>query len=271
MTNSGLNTAADRHVPQVTVVVPTFRRKDLLKQTVDSILSQTYRDFELIIVDNMSEDGTADYVAGINDPRVRYYRNPNGGVIAVNRNFGIQHARGEYVALCDDDDLWLREKLAKQVAILDGNSSAALCYTNASTFRGSEEVDAFMMKKRVFRDHYRHLLIGNMIPNSTVLVRRRVFEIHGYFDTRPNYIAVEDYEMWLKLARCHSFHYIDEALIRYRLHATATSANVGMMATKSFRVCVEQSRYNLFFPFYMYAFSRALMRMITHRWIRLGR
>lgn len=254
--------------PKVTVVVPTFRRAALLKETVDSILAQTYRDFELVIVDNMSEDGTEAYVTGLDDPRVRYFRNPNGGIIAVNRNFGIQNARGEYVALCDDDDLWLPEKLEKQVAVLDGCPDVALCYTNALTFSGERDFNSLLMQKRVFKGHYRQLLIGNMIPNSTVLVRRSAFATYGYLDVRPDYVAVEDYTMWLKIARRHRLCYIDKTLIRYRVHATANSANLGLMAVKSLRVCFGEARYNLFSPFYAYALTRAFARAVVHRWIR---
>jgi glycosyltransferase involved in cell wall biosynthesis len=251
--------------PKVSVVVPTFRRAGLLKETVESILGQTFGDFELIVVDNMSEDGTDEYVAGIGDSRVRYFRNPNGGVIAVSRNFGICQARGEYVALCDDDDLWLPTKLAKQVAVLNSRPEVALCYTNASTFDASGPRDGWMMKTKVFERHYRHLLIGNMIPNSTVLVRRSALAECGYFDERMDYTTVEDYAMWLKIARQHALHYIDETLMRYRVHAGASSANLGRMASKTLRVCAGEARYNRFSPFYALALGRAFVRKVMRR------
>jgi glycosyltransferase involved in cell wall biosynthesis len=254
--------------PKVTVVVPTFRRAALLKETVDSILAQTYRDFELVIVDNMSDDGTEAYVTGIGDPRVRYFRNPNNGIIAANRNFGIGKARGEYIALCDDDDLWLPEKLMKQVAVLEEHPEVALCYANASIFSEGKELAPLMMLKRVFTNHYRHLLVGNMIPNSTVLVRRSAFDSYGYLDTRRSHVAVEDYVMWLKIARRHQFYYIDEALIRYRVHPNASSANLGLMAVKSLRVCAGEMRHNIFSPFYALAFTRTLARAVVLRWFR---
>lgn len=162
-------------VPRVSVVVPTFNRAGMLKETVDAILAQTYTDFELIIVDNMSEDGTQAYVTAITDPRVKYFRNANHGVIAANRNFGIRQARGVYVALCDDDDLWLPQKLERQVYMLDCDNRIGLCYSNASSFDAKDTIDHWMVKKKVFDHHYRHLLIGNFIPNSTVLIRRVFF------------------------------------------------------------------------------------------------
>ena len=84
--------------PCVSVIVTTYKRVKLLQETLESILSQSFTDFELIVVDNMSEDGTQQFIAGIADPRIRYFRNPNHGIIAANRNFGIRQAEGRYVA-----------------------------------------------------------------------------------------------------------------------------------------------------------------------------
>jgi glycosyltransferase involved in cell wall biosynthesis len=254
----------DGAAPKVSVVVPTFNRAGLLKETVDSILAQTYADFELIIVDNMSVDSTEAYVAGLADPRVRYFRNPNGGIIAVNRNYGIRQARGEYVALCDDDDLWLPEKLERQVPVLDRAPDVGLCYTNASTFDTNGEIANWMMKK-VFEGHYQSLLVGNMIPNSTVLVRRILLEAFGNFDVRPEFVAVEDYSMWLRISRQQRLHYVDESLIRYRVHAAANSRNLAVMAQKTFRICLAEFRYNRLSSYHFYALCRSFVRMAAQR------
>lgn len=248
--------------PKVSVVVPTFRRAGLLKETVDSILAQTFADFELIIVDNMSEDGTEEYVAGIGDARVRYFRNPNGGVIAVNRNYGIRRARGQYVALCDDDDLWVPEKLAKQVDLLDSQPETALCYCNASTFSNPDGPSAPWMMKQVREDHYRHLLIGNFIANSSVLMRRSHWEALGGFREERELVAVEDYEMWLRLARHHPIGYIDECLLLYRVHGSAASANRARMARKHLRVIVRGFGPDTCSPRYVFALVRSTVRVL---------
>ena len=100
---------------KVSVIIPTFNREHLLKETMEYILNQTFKDFELIIVDNYSSDNTENAVKSYNDKRIRYFKNQNNGVIAVNRNFGIKKARGEFITFCDDDDLWLPQKLEKQL------------------------------------------------------------------------------------------------------------------------------------------------------------
>lgn len=257
--------AAQPDAPTVSVVVPTFNRAGLLAETVGAILAQTYTDFELIIVDNMSADGTEAFVAGLDDPRIRYFRNPNNGVIAVNRNFGIRQARGRYVALCDDDDLWLPEKLEKQIRVLAASPGLALCYTNASTFGSGGEIDAWMMKK-VSTKFYRNLLIGNFIPNSTVVASRDLIAQLGYLDIRPEAIAVEDYLMWLSIARNHALYYLDEPLIKYRVHGAANSGNLALMAERTFRVCLAEfkaaPRPSLF---HFYALCRSFLRMKIRR------
>lgn len=220
----------------MSVVVPTFNRAALLQETVEAILAQTFADFELIIVDNMSADGTEAYVRGLADPRVRYFRHANHGVIAVNRNHGISHARAALIALCDDDDLWLPTKLAQQLDALGADPAAGLCYTNASTFSGERVILKAWMMQRVDRQHGARLLTGNFIPNSSVLFRRELFLQCGGFDEAPELMAVEDYDLWLRMARRCSFAYVDAPLLLYRVHGMAASASRSRMARKHLAV-----------------------------------
>lgn len=214
---------AENAAPCVSVIVTTFNRAKLLAETLGSIRAQTYTDFELIIVDNMSEDGTMEYVAGLADPRIRYFRNPNYGIIATNRNYGIQRAAGKYIAFCDDDDLWFADKLRQQVALLEQNPDVALCYTNAEMFIGDNVIRKSMTDRRIRRNHFFQLLRGNYIQNSSTLVRRQMFEELGLLST--DRALFEDYEMWLRIARHHPLAGIDASLIRYRVHADNASGN----------------------------------------------
>lgn len=210
-------------VPSVSIVVITYNRLQLLKETLTTVLSQTYTDFELIIVDNMSTDGTDEFVSAISDARVRYFRNPNNGVIAVNRNYGIRQARGKYVAFCDDDDLWLPEKLELQVSLLEQYVDIALCYTNAESFSSSKIIANRMVRRVVHQNHFIQLLQGNFIPNSSVLVRRIVLLEIGLLTENP--VLREDYEMCLRIAKQHSIFGIDASLIRYRMHTGNVAGN----------------------------------------------
>lgn len=110
-------------IPLVSVIVTTYNRKELLKETIDSILSQTFTDFELIVVDNYSNYDFIEYIKSFNDLRIRPFQNQNNGIIAINRNIGINNARGEYIAFCDDDDLWKPNKLKIQYSFLIENNN----------------------------------------------------------------------------------------------------------------------------------------------------
>lgn len=213
--------------PLVSVVVPTFNRRAILPQTIDSILAQTYSNIDLIIVDNLSTDDTEAYLQSLRDPRVRYYRNANDGVIARNRNLGIQSARGKYVALCDDDDLWQPEKLAEQVAVMESNDRIGLCYTNATVFGENRVGDAWLIKTKVFHNHFIRLLLRNFIPNSSVLIRRNILDAVGGFDESGHLAPFEDYELWLRIAHAHELAYIDKSLLKYRVHSANWAGKYG--------------------------------------------
>lgn len=220
-------------IPSVSVIVTTSNRVELLSETVDSILAQSYTDFELIIVDNMSEDGTREYVIGLENPRINYFRNPNNGVIAVNRNFGIQQAQGRYIALCDDDDLWLPDKLKQQVTLMEIHPDVALCYSNAESFEGSRVIKRRRIRRCVRRNHFSQLLRGNYIPNSSVLIRTQVFKALGLLTTDP--ALREDYHMWLRIANEYQLVGLDESLIRYRIHPNNAARNRTTETLRSIR------------------------------------
>lgn len=219
--------------PCVSVIVITFNRVDILSETIDSILRQTYTDFELIVVDNMSDDATEEYVASLSDLRTRYFRNPNHGVIAVNRNYGIQQARGKFIAFCDDDDLWLADKLHQQITLLERNPDVALCYTNAESFVDDRVIESKRMCRCVRHNHFFQLLRGNFIPNSSALVRRQVFHELGLLTTDP--LLREDYEMWLRIARQYRLAGIDASLIRYRLHPGNVAGDLAAETLRAIR------------------------------------
>ena len=117
-------------MPKVSVVIPTHNRAGFLQAAIQSVLNQTFQDFEIIVVDDASEDQTTEIVRSFSDPRIRYMRHESNKGQGASRNDGIRQASGEYIALLDDDDEWLPEKLAKQVALLDSSpSQVGMIYT----------------------------------------------------------------------------------------------------------------------------------------------
>lgn len=205
--------------PMVSVVVPTHNRKELLAETLQSILDQTFQNFELIIVSDGSTDGTEEMVASMADTRVRLIRQEKSGQPAKPRNMGIKAALGKYIALCDDDDVWFQNKLAIQVEAMEHNEMVALCYTNGLVMRNGVVGQRLLNRRKIFSNHFYELLKGNVIPNSSVLIRRRVFDSVGFINTDPMFRGIEDYEFWLRIAHDFPMLYIDQPLIKYRVHS----------------------------------------------------
>lgn len=219
--------SGDTFAPVVSVIVPTYNRLRLLKETVSSILSQTYAGFELIIVDNMSTDGTEAFIKSIDDKRVRYFRNPNNGVIAVNRNLGIKNAGGRLIAFCDDDDLWLKDKLETQVRYMEANPDTGLCFGYAEDFGPSATSGLlrFSKKESDSISSFESLFLGNKIATLTVMVRKVCLDNVGLFDENPELMALEDYDLWLRIARRYKIACVGQILGRYRIHPASVSRN----------------------------------------------
>ena len=212
---------------KVSVIVTTYNRKEYLTETINSILNQTFSDFELIVIDNFSEYDFFELIGSFNDKRIRGFQNANNGVIATNRNIGIKNARYEYLAFCDDDDLWMSNKLEKQVLFIENNNLETkniLLYTNCIEF--SETMFRTTRKNEI--STINDLLIDNQVSLSSVLISRD--ELNYFFNENIEYIAVEDYLLWCTLKiKGYEFYLLKDALIKYRiLNNSMSKANYGM-------------------------------------------
>jgi glycosyltransferase involved in cell wall biosynthesis len=209
-------------MPRISVVIPTYNRANLISETLDSVLSQTVNDIEVIVVDDGSTDATPAVVSSYQ--RVRYLHQANAGQAAA-RNAGIRMAMGEYIAFVDDDDLWLPNKLAQQLDCLHAES-AAWVYCDALVFDGTsgQPLHRFSQINTPHNGHVgAQLLIRDFIASPTPMVRRDVFDRVGLFDASPLLRRREDWEMWLRIAAHYPLSYIPEPLARYRSHEqTAT-------------------------------------------------
>src|SRR5262245_58115192 len=212
----------------VSVIIPTYNRAACLTLALASVLNQTYQNFEIIVVDDASTDGTADVVGGLADARIAYVRHDvNRGKVgagAAARNTGIARARGSYIAFLDDDDEWLPEKLARQVAVLETSPrSVGAVYTGFVKIDQAtgQIVERITPTRRgtISRDLIAENCVGTP---STVLVRNECFQKVGLFDESMAF--GEDYDMWIRIAREFEFDYIDEPLVRYAVHDVQLSA-----------------------------------------------
>jgi glycosyltransferase involved in cell wall biosynthesis len=223
----------------VSAIVPTYNRRQFICETVDSILAQTYRNLEVIVVDDGSTDGTGELLKQRygSVPRFRYIWQENAER-AVARNTGIMAAQGEFIAFLDSDDLWLPEKLANQLAQFHQQPEIVLSHTGYTHIDVSgQEVDQVVPppqdsinQNRVFR----RLLLGNTIGAPTVLIRRSALEHTGFFCEDRRLLAFEDWEMWTRLAYQGTIGYIPEPLAKYRLHPGNTFERLTWKASRSF-------------------------------------
>lgn len=204
--------------PAVSIIVPTHNRSALLMETVGSILDQTYSNFELIVISDGSTDDTESLIKGISDTRVVLLTKAKSGRPAPPRNLGIKRARGRYIAFCDDDDLWEREKLELQIAAMERDPTIGLCCTNARDLRGKALSPTSRVAFPGTHPGFGKLVWRNYVGNSTVVVRREVFDKVGYIDESPDLAPFDDYEMWLRIAYHYRIYFVDLPLIRYRLH-----------------------------------------------------
>ena len=169
--------------PIVSVIITTYNRADLLPRAVNSVLAQTFTDFELIIVDDCSPDDTQEVIESFADPRIRSVRHDINSGITVSRNTGIQLARGEYVAFLDDDDEWLKSKLTRQTQVLDASEpSVGLVYTWFDYIHTSDGTRAAGSRSVIDGDIWENMLGWDLpSPPSTYLVRKdAILQVGGF-------------------------------------------------------------------------------------------
>jgi len=211
---------------KVSVIVPTYNRANLIGEAIDSVLSQTFGDFELIVVDNYSTDNTESVVKSYLDKRIRYYKNHNHGLVSVSRNFGIEKSGGEYIAFLDDDDLWLPQKLEKQLLLMDSHRELGLVYSDRHSIdsNGNLVGETCFRSVKPFRGHvFNELIVVNFIPQLTVLVRRQVLDMVGAFNLK--YKIAQDYDLWLRIAVRYPIDFTEEPLAEYRIHGGSISGD----------------------------------------------
>ena len=213
----------------VSVIVPTYNRRGFIRETIDSVLGQTYSDLELIVVDDGSTDGTRDLILELygSEKRVRYVHQHNQER-SFARNRGIIEAKGEFVAFLDSDDLWLADKLQRQVIAIERSEDIDMVVTwweivdvdcnpvRAVTNPAIADVEAGLMGPMMAYE--------NLIGSPTPLIRRRALD--GICHFNPNLIGVEDWEFWARVSLRGKVALIPEVLARYRLHKGNTGVAV---------------------------------------------
>lgn len=205
-------------MPKVSVIIPTYRRPDFLRRAIASVLSQTFKDFELLIINDASQDNTGQLVESIPDDRIRYHCNETNKGGAASRNRGIRQAQSTYIAFLDDDDEWLPQKLELQVGLLDQSpTEVGGIYTGYERIQRAtgQSLGITMPTKR--GDLSYELLLNNPLAGTSgLLLKKECFEEIGLFDEElPSY---QDYDLWIRISKKFSFDYVNEVLYRYYVH-----------------------------------------------------
>lgn len=194
----------------ISIIIPTYNRRELLVRAVQSVFDQTFQDWELIVVDDGSQDGSCKALSPFQGRRFRYVYQKHRGVSAA-RNLGIRLARFDWIAFLDSDDYWLPRKLQRQLERLEECPHYRIIYTGEIWMRRGTRVNP----KRIHQKHsgwiYHRCLPLCIISPSSVLLHRQLLRQNGMFD--EGFPVCEDYELWLRISARHPVLFLNESLI----------------------------------------------------------
>ncbi len=221
-------------MPIISVIIPVYNGQKTIKETIESVLNQTFTDFEIIVINDGSQDATLAIVNSINDSRIKVFAFPNAGVSA-SRNRGLDKAQGEFVAFLDADDLWTKDKLKEQLKALQANPQAALAYSWTNWI---DEFGQFLRPGghiTVNGKAYDKLLVRDFIESgSNPLIRKQALDKVGVFDGSITH--GEDWEMWLRIAVCYEFVAVQSPQILYRISPKSASFDILKMEVGSLQI-----------------------------------
>lgn len=231
-------------VPLVSVIIPTYNHARYLDRALQSLIDQTYSNWNAIIIDNHSTDNTDEVVASFQDTRIKFMKIHNGGIIAASRNMGICASRTEWIAFLDSDDWWKPEKLLTCINHI--HDKVDFIYHDVKIIRNSFS----LLKKRYLKSRKlrKPILIdllnnGNIICNSSVLVRKSILNRVGFMSEEINMISSEDYNTWLKVSEItDGFVHIPKCLGYYSIHDNNISKKNNYL---SWKTSVKQFRHML--------------------------
>lgn len=251
-------------MPKVTAILTTFNRERFLGSAIRSVLVQSYRDFELLILDNSSSDGTRQLVSGFSDKRIKYIRHPQIN-ISQQRNLGLREAKGEYIAFLDDDDEWRRRKLELQLGLFARSSSRT-----ALTYGALRWVDSEGRKLGDYQPKLRGEVLQGLLAQDTFtgsasnpMLKASAIQTLGGFDERIT--TGEDWEFYLRLAERYGVDFTREVVVRIRQHGGPR-----LIDRLGDRIKTERIVFERFEPVMDAALRSSYMQKIGGKLCRLG-
>lgn len=208
-------------MPRVSIIIPVYNSEKFIRETILSVLSQNYHDYEIIVVDDGSIDNSSSILHSFGD-KIKYFYQENQG-LSCSRNFALHQAQGEFIAFLDQDDLWLPDKLRMQVSFLESHKEAAMVFTDSHIIN-----EKGIIQGRLFRGlnipqgHiFEQLFLFDFIPLLSVLIRKTIFEQVGEF--APHLGIAEDYDLFLRVSKKYPVYLINFPLAKYRIHSSNAS------------------------------------------------
>lgn len=220
-------------MPKVSVIIPVYNSSKYLSETIESVLAQTFQDFEIVTVDDGSRGNSKEILQGYIEKypnKIHYIYQENRGIAGA-RNTGIRNAKGEFIALLDADDKWHPERLEAGVKVIESSPEIGLVYTNVTKINEKGDflgtpTNEQCLSGYIFEDLF--LRKANFYT-LTVLFRKECCDKVGLFDENPVCMGVDDRDLWLRISRKYRIEYVDKVLAYYRVHGTQYSKNLDKM------------------------------------------
>lgn len=232
--------------PKISIVIPSYNRAEYISATLDSILAQTYKDFEIVFVDDGSTDNTEKILHEYSgkDYRVKYFKQPNSER-AVARTYGMELAMGDYICLVDSDDLWYPNKLEVQLKVMDEDPDVILSYAsvNRVDMQGNRTMAATRQHEGYTGWVFFELLKRNFISSVTPMFRKEVLK--KVKEQNTSFIPYEDWDFWLRMSREGKFYHITQPLGDYRLHPGQSVQNVNAERIEKVTLAVLENNTSL--------------------------
>lgn len=210
--------------PLVSVIVPTYNRPDMLRETIQSVLNQTFTNFEIVVVNDAGQD-VQEITNSFNDHRIRYIAHETNKGLAAARNTGIRAAKGKYIAYLDDDDIYYPEHLEVLVNYLENNPQYKVAYTDAyRAFQEKSEVSYQITGRDLPLSHdfdYNVIMVHNFVPVLCFMHHRECLDHAGYFD--ESLTTHEDWDLWIRVSRIYKLHHIKQITAEYRWRTDGTT------------------------------------------------
>lgn len=213
----------------ISVVIPTYNHAHFIRRAIQSVLDQTYTNWEILVVDNHSSDNTEEVIKSLNDGRIQLLKIHNSGVIGMSRNMGILKAKGDWIAFLDSDDCWYPNKLDIVMKVACQDNKYDVFSTHEMMVDNKTGLKTILRHGPFQENFYKVLLTeGNRLSPSATLIRHGFLKQHKLlFNESKNYIAVEDYDLWLNLAlKGARFKFIDSVQGEYTIHSGNNSAQL---------------------------------------------